>query len=149
MATTADQMESTYPLPSYRFVVSAGSDKIPFSDVSGLDIKYGQMEYKDGIGNSFKMPGQMDTVSITLKKGVFKGPNALYNWINSIQLNTVDKQDLVISLTDDSGTNLLVTWNVANAFPTSLTGTTLNASSNEIAIQEMTLVADRITIETY
>lgn len=149
MATMPDQIAFEYPIPTYRFVVAIGDDKIPFNSVSGLDIKYQTMEYRDGIGNHFKMPGLYDAVTITLKKGVFRGPNALYDWISTISLNKVKKQDIMISLTDETGSEYLVTWNVADAFPTSLSSPSLDASSNEVAIQELTLMADRVTIQTY
>ncbi|MDQ7979608.1 phage tail protein [Paraburkholderia sp. SARCC-3016] len=147
MATTPDQIAASYPIPTYRFIVSMGGEDIPFNNVSGLNITYDTIEYRDGIGNWFKMPGQRQVPNITLRKGVFPGDSKLYAWINSISLNQVEKKDITISLTDEAGTTLLMTWNVANAFPTSLSSPTLDAASNEIAVQEMSLMADRITIQ--
>lgn len=92
------------------------------------------------------MPGQRQPSSITLRKGVFPKDSELFDWINSISLNKVEKKDITISLTDDAGTTLLFTWNVSNAFPTSLTSPSLDATSNEAAVQEMTLMADRVTM---
>ncbi|KVP47936.1 phage tail protein [Burkholderia ubonensis] len=149
MSTTAEQIAYEYPVPVYRFVVSLGEDQIPFKSVSGLDIKYDSIEYKDGAGNLFYMPGQLQKVSITLSKGIFRGPNALYDWISSISLNRVEKKDLMISLTDESGSELLVTWNVLNAFPTGLTAPSIDATSSDIAVQEITLEADRVTLQTH
>ncbi|WGS53964.1 phage tail protein [Paraburkholderia sp. D15] len=149
MATTASQIASTYPIPTYRFVVALGSEQMSFNNVSGLDIKYDTIEYRDGVGNWFKMPGQRQAVNITLREGVFPGKTELYDWINSISLNQVEKKDITISLTDDSGTRLLLTWNVSNAFPTSLTAPSLDATSNEAAVQEVTLMADRVTVQAH
>lgn len=149
MPTTVDQIATDYPIPGYRFVVSLGDDKVTFKSVSGLDIKYDTIEYKDGTGNVFRMPGQLQAVNLTLNKGVFPGPNALYNWISGISLNRVEKKDLLISLTDESGSELLVTWSVANAFPSGLTAPSFDATSNDIAVQEITLVADRVTMQTH
>jgi phage tail-like protein len=149
MSLASEQIAFEYPLPSYRFVVAIDDEKIPFSNVSGLDIKYGEMEYRDGIGNYFKMPGLREKVTITLRKGVFRGSNVLYNWISTVSLNKVEKKDIIISLTDESGSEYLVTWNVADAFPTSLSSPALDANSNEVSIQELTLTADRVTIQTY
>lgn len=149
MSLTPEQIAFEYPIPSYRFVVSIDDEKIPFSNVTGLDIKYAMSEYRDGIGNYFKMPGLREAVTITLRKGVFRGSNSLYNWISTISLNKVVKKDIMISLTDEAGTEYLVTWNVADAFPTSLTSPQLDANSNEVSIQELTLTADRVTIQTY
>jgi phage tail-like protein len=149
MSTTADQISASYPIPTYRFVVSVGNEDIPFNNVSGLDIKFDTIEYRDGTGNWFRMPGQRQTTTITLKKGVFPGDSIMYDWINSISLNKVEKKDITISLTDDAGTRLLLTWNVSNAFPTSFTSPALDATSNEAAVQELTLMADRVTIQTH
>lgn len=149
MSTSSEQIASEYPIPVYRFVVSLGEDKVSFKSVSGLDVKYDAIEYKDGTGGVFRMPGQLQAVNVTLNKGVFRGKNELYNWISSISLNQVEKKDLMISLTDESGSELLATWNVSNAFPTSLTGPSFDASSNDIAVQEITLQADRVSIQTH
>lgn len=149
MAVNEEAIASEYPIPNYRFVVSLGEDKVPFKSVSGLDIKYDTIEYKDGIGNRYGMPGQRQKVSITMSKGVFPGKNELYEWINTISLNRVVKKDLMISLTDESGSTFLVTWNVQNAFPTGLTAPSFDATSNDIAVQEITLEADIVTMQTH
>lgn len=149
MALTTEQVANEYPIPSYRFVVAIDDAKIAFSSVSGLDIAYAVMEYRDGIGNHFRMPGLSTAVTITLRKGIFRGPNALYDWISSISLNEVEKRDIMISLTNEAGTEYLVTWNVANAFPSSLTTPALDANSNDVSLQEVVLQADRITVQTY
>lgn len=149
MSTTSELIADEYPIPSYRFVVSLGEDQVAFKSVSGLDIKYDSIEYKDGTGGVYRMPGQLQKVNITLNKGIFSGANELYNWINSISLNRVEKKDLMISLTNESGSELLVTWNVSNAFPTGLTGPSFDATSNEISVQEITLEADRVSIQAH
>ncbi|KGM28995.1 phage tail protein [Photorhabdus luminescens] len=148
MALTPEQIAVDYPIPAYRFVVSVGDEQIPFNNVSGLDISHDVIEYKDGTGNYYKMPGQRQSINITLRKGVFPGDTKLFDWINAIQLNQVEKKDIAISLTNEAGSEILMTWNVANAFPTSFTSPTFDATSNDIAVQEIALVADRVTIQT-
>lgn len=148
MAITADDIAVQYPIPTYRFIVSLGDEQVPFTSASGLDINFDTIEYRDGMGNWFKMPGQRQIPNITLSKGVFPGKNMIYEWINSIQLNQVEKKDIMISLTNEAGTEVLVSWNISNAFPTSLTSPSFDATSNEIAVQQVTLMADRVTIQT-
>ncbi|MDQ0430965.1 phage tail-like protein [Pantoea agglomerans] len=148
MPVTADDIAKQYPIPTYRFIVTLGDDQVPFTSASGLDINFDTIEYRDGTGNFYKMPGQRQVSNITLSKGVFPGKNVLYEWVNSIQLNQVEKKDIMISLTNEAGTEVLVSWNVSNAFPTSLTSPTFDATSNEIAVQQITLMADRVTIQT-
>ena len=147
MAVTADEMKVTYPIPTYRYSVTVGDDKMAFSGVSGLELGFETLEYKDGIGNWFQMPGQPSPINISLKRGVIVGQSQLYDWISSITHNTVDKKDISISLTNDSGSELLVTWNIVDAFPTKLTAPGFDGSSNEIAIEELSLLARRMTVE--
>ncbi|PQQ38135.1 phage tail protein [Photorhabdus laumondii] len=147
MSTTVDQIAVQYPIPTYRFVVTVGDEQMSFQSVSGLDISYDTIEYRDGIGNWLQMPGQRQRPTITLKRGIFKGQSKLYDWINSISLNQIEKKDISISLTDETGSNLLITWNIANAFPEKLTAPSFDATSNEVAVQEISLKADRVTVE--
>ncbi|MCU7065098.1 phage tail protein [Serratia ureilytica] len=147
MAVEAKTMGSTYPIPTYRFVVSVGKDQMSFSGVSGLDQSVQLVKYQDGTGNLYQMPGQAEPLTITLKRGVIPKQSQLYEWINAITFNRVEKKDLTISLTNETGTELLVTWNVMNAFPTKWTGPSLDATSNEVAIEEISLAADRLTLK--
>lgn len=149
MAVASETVAMEYPIPGYRFVVTLGDEKVAFNSVSGLDIDYESMEYKDGTGNLYRMPGQRKLPTITLKKGVFRGKSSLYDWINSISLNRVEKKDLMISLTNETGSELLVSWQVVNAFPIKLTAPSIDATSNDVAVQEITLEADRVLIITH
>lgn len=148
MATTKEEIAVQYPIPNYRFTVTLGDESVPFNSVSGLEIGFETIEYKDGTGSHFKMPGQRHPVNMTLSRGIFPGKNALYDWINTIQLNQVSKKDILVSLTNDAGTEVLLSWNVTNAFPLTLSAPEFNATSNEISVQQITLMADRVTIQT-
>lgn len=53
----------------------------------------------------------------------------------------------MISLPNDAGTEVLLSWSITNAFPTSLTSLSFDATSNEIAVQQAPLMADRLTIQ--
>jgi len=148
MADSAAQIVVDYPIPTYRFRVSIGDETIAFNNASGMKVTYDTAQYLDGAGGIYNMPAKPQTqVSLTLSKGIFKGKSSLYDWINSISLNRIDKKDVSVSLTDDSGTELLVTWNIFNAFPTDLSAPTLDASSNEVAIETLTLMGDRVSVQ--
>ncbi len=142
---SADTIAAEYPIPTYRFVVSLGDEKVAFKSVSGLDAKNDSIEYKDGTGSVSRRPGQLQAFNITLSKGIFKGKNTFYEWLSTISHNTVEKRDLMISLTDETGSESLASWSVINAFPTCVTSPSFDATSNEIAVQEISLVADLVT----
>lgn len=146
MALDSKTMAATYPIPTYRFTVTVGKEQMAFSSVSGLEQSVEKIEYKDGLGGLYQMPGQAQSVTLTLKRGVMPKNSQLYDWMSSISLNRVEKKDISISLTDEAGKELLVTWNVSNAFPTKLTAPSLDATSNEVAFEELSLAADRVTV---
>ena len=67
--------------------------------------------------------------------------------IHQIQANRVDKKDIYVRLCDEEG-NAVISWKVINAFPTKLEGPAFSASSNEVAVETMELMADGVRVET-
>jgi phage tail-like protein len=119
-----------------------------------LNIAYETTTYKESNTESgkvgprvFRMPSQATNTTLTLKKGLVpaKSRAALYDWINSISINQVQKKDIVISLCDETG-KAVVSWTVSNAFPTKLDVPTFDSNSNDVAIESMELMADGLTI---
>jgi phage tail-like protein len=153
MALTKDQIKNSYPLPVYNFRVEIDGTTVAFSEVSGLSVQHETATYIEsptaGLGpRRMYMPSQPKPVTITLKKGVVTGVSVatLYTWINSIQLNRVDKKDIAVRLCDENGA-AVVSWKVLNAFPTKLDAPTFTASSNDVAIESMELMADSVSVE--
>lgn len=137
----------SYPIPTYRYRVSIDGEEMAFQNVAGLEVNYQTMEYKDGMGDWFQMLGQAGAINITLSRGVFVGQSNLYDWISSSSGNQVETKDITITLTNESGSEVLVTWNVIDAFPTRLTAPNFDAASNEVAIEELSLVAKRVSVK--
>lgn len=154
MALTKQEIKNRYPLPSYNYKVSIDGEIIAFSQVSGLSMSFEASTYKESPTEGgtpgpvvMRMPGQSSDVTITLQKGVVRGKSiALFNWLNSIQTNLVDKKDISIELCDENGDAVFV-WKVINAFPTGLEAPTFDAASNDASLESMTLMADRVTVE--
>ncbi|MDF2866829.1 MAG: phage tail protein [Gammaproteobacteria bacterium] len=146
MATTAQDIATTYPIPVYRYTVDFGGEAIAFSEVSGLELGVETIVYKDGLGVK-RMPGQPVDTKLTMKRGIVKAGSQFYTWLNSISLNQVDKKDITISLTDETGATPIVTWKVFNAFPSKLSAPSFDAKANDVAIESLELMADKITIQ--
>ncbi|NOU50544.1 phage tail protein [Pseudoalteromonas sp. JBTF-M23] len=146
-----------YPLNAYRFKVSLNGEDMSFSEVSGLDIEFEPITYKDGEGNRVHMPGQQTDINIMLKRGIGDKHSELYKWLSTVNGNMVHKRDIVISLVgarpdkvdpeSPAALEPLLTWTVSGAFPTKLTGPSLNASSSDIAFESVDLRADSIKVE--
>lgn len=155
MAVPASEIRQTYPLPVYNFRVEIGGEAIGFAEVSGLSMGFEITTYKESAtaGGSpgprtFHMPSQPTSPTITLKKGVVRGGsvNTLYKWFAATALNQTEKRDVFVRLCDEAGAPV-ISWRIANAFPSKLDAPTFDAKSNDIAIESMELRADRVTVE--
>lgn len=137
-----------YPSPAYHFIVEWGGTKIAFAEVSGLNIEHEVVEYREGSSPEFmatKMPGMVKYSNITLKRGILKNDNEFFDWINTIQMNTVERRDVSISLLNESH-EPVITWRVKNAWPTKYSGPVLNANANEIAMESLELAHEGLSI---
>ena len=142
-------MAANYPLPKFHFRVEWGGTKIGFSEVSGLNIENKVIEYRDGASPEYskiKMPGMREYSNITLKRGVFKGDNEFYNWLNSISLNTVERRDISISLLNETHDPVVV-WKVHNAFPVKIQSTDLKGDGSEVAIEQLDIAHEGLVIQ--
>jgi phage tail-like protein len=155
MALSPDDIKARYPLPVYNYKVEINGEIIAFSEVSGLSKSFETSTYKEsktdqpGAGPEVMyMPGQMQPINITLKKGYVRTKNlpVFYNWINGTRINQTEKKDIMVRLTDEEG-NAVVTWTVINAFPTKLDAPTFDANSNDVAIESLELMADNLIME--
>lgn len=144
MALEKQQIATAYPLPVYNYKVTVGNEVLSFSEVSGLNADYEKVIYKDGfsyINGPNIIRAQPKEISITMKRGIVSGKKELYQW-----LNDGSKKDITIDLCDPTG-NALVRWKVRKALPLKLDAPAFNASSNEVAIEQLELVAQDLTIE--
>jgi phage tail-like protein len=142
-------MATSYPLVKFHFQVEWGGTKIAFTEVSGLDVETEVVEYRDGASPEYskiKMPGMQKYNNITLKRGTFATDNEYYNWWNTVQLNTIERRDITISLLNEEH-EPVVTWKVKNAWPAKVQSTDLKADGNEVAIESMELVHEGLTIQ--
>jgi len=147
--TGAEQSQSTWPLPKFHFRVDVGGNEIAFQEVSGLDMETEPLEYRAGNSKEFskvKMPGMKKYSNITLKKGMFKGDKAFFEWFKEINMNVIERKAMTISLLDESQ-GPVVTWKIKNAFPIKISGTDLKAEGNEIAIETLEVAHEGLDME--
>ncbi|MBE7382961.1 MAG: phage tail protein [Leptolyngbya sp. SIO1E4] len=149
MATSVDDIKNKYPIPVFYYQVTIGdNDSMAFSEVSGLSIEFETITYKDGLSyrdGAKHMPGLPTPVNLTLQKGIVRADSYLFDWISTIRLNTVEKRDIRIDLLNENG-EPTVSWTVQDAFPTKLDAPSFNASSSEVAIESLSLMASKLTV---
>ncbi|MGQ8364219.1 phage tail protein [Glaciecola sp. 1036] len=142
-------MSELYPLPVFHFAVQWGGTRIGFSEVSGLTQEVQPIEYRDGTFLEFsaiKMPGLKKYSNITLKRGVTKGDNDFFNWLNTVSLNKVERRDIVVSLLNEEHEPVM-SWKVHNAFPVKVEGPGLKATGNEVAIESIELAHEGLRVQ--
>ena len=138
-----------YPLAKFSFEVDWGGTKVGFQEITGMTYETEVAEYRHGASPDFskiKMPGLLKYGNITMKRGSFKGDNEYYEWLRTINLNTVERRTITISLLDETGTPA-ITWKVKNAFPVKLQATDLKAEGSEIAVETLEIAHEGLTIE--
>lgn len=154
MAVSPQTIRTDYPLPVYNYRVEIEGETVAFSEVSGLSIGYEVTTYKESPTagaagpRTMHMPAQSTPPTITLKKGLVRAKSlkALYRWIQTIEINLIEKRNIFVRLCDEKGAPV-ISWKVVNAFPTKLTAPTFDAKSNDVAIETLELKADLITMD--
>lgn len=142
------QSTTVWPLPKFYFQVKWDTEVLSFQEISGLDIEAQPIEYRHGdnpVFSTIKMPGIKQFSNITMKKGVFKSDNKFWDWINQIRMNTIKRVPVTISLLDEAGAPTMV-WTLENAWPSKITSTDMNAEGNEVAVEEIEIVHEGLTI---
>jgi phage tail-like protein len=144
------QSETVWPMPKFFFSVTWGGNELAFQEVSGLDVQSEEIKYRHGNSKQFsviKMPGMKKFGNVTMKKGVFKGDNKFWDWLKQIEMNTIKRVPVIISLLDQNGDAVMV-WTLSNAWPTKITSTDLKSEGNEVAIETIEIVHEGLKIET-
>jgi phage tail-like protein len=145
-----DTQNDPWPVPKFHFKATIGNKgEIAFQEVIGLDTEFDVIEYRAGNSVDFstvEMPGLRKGSDITLKKGVFKSDSSLYDYFNSIKMNTISRQTVTIQLLDEAN-NPVMTWTLVNAFPVKVSATDLNAQNNEGAVEEIVFAHEGLSFE--
>ena len=140
---------TVWPIPKFRFEVKWNEGEVMhFQEVSGLDAESQPIEYRHGNSPQFsviKMPGIKKYSDVTMKKGVFKSDNKLWEWFNEIKMNTIKRRTVTISLLDEGGAPTMV-WTLANAWPNKISAPDLKATGNEVVVETLVLSHEGLTI---
>lgn len=140
---------AVYPIPVFHFKVEWKGRNVGFSEASGLTQEVQLIEYRDGNSpdySTIKMPGLRKFSNITLKRGIAKGDNDFFKWLNTVKLNTIERRDLTISLLNENHEPVMV-WKAHNCFPVKVEGPGLKASGNEVAIESIEIAHEGVTIQ--
>lgn len=147
--------ERDNPYSNFNFVVLIdGLEVAAFSEVSGLDSENTPIEYREGADSTNaprKLPGVEKYSNVSLKRGI-TGHLTLWSWRKEVRDSTSSvppRKEVTIKLLNEKGdrNKPAMTFRLRNAWPTKITGPSLNAKGNDIAIEQLDLVHERLDIE--
>ena len=148
------------PYAAFNFVLSLDGASIGgFMEVSGLDVETAVIEYREGSDQTSgafvrKLPGLERYPNVTLRRGI-TGDLKLWNDLRKKirdadigpQFGSVGAATpaLKIELQDERHTTVQ-SWTLQNAWVSKLSCPSLNAKSNEVAIESVEFVCERIEL---
>lgn len=151
----ATERANKNPYSNFNFIVEFDGDEVAaFSEVSGLDSENTPIDYREGADATNaqrKLPGIENYTAVQLKRGI-TGTLALWEWRKEVRdggSSFPPSRNVTVKLLDekhDRGSPAM-TWILTNAWPSKLTGPSLTAKGNDIAIEQLDLVHERIDIE--
>ncbi len=149
-------MPRTTPYGAFNFTVNLNSPGVDpdselggFSDVSGLVTETVVSEYR--VGNARenhvkKVPLMHKVGDVTLKRGVVDS-NEFFAWLKlTREQGYKAKRDVTITLKDETGAAVRK-WNLQSVIPLKYTGPTLAGKGGDVAMEELVLSSEGMTIE--
>jgi phage tail-like protein len=118
-----------------------------FAECSGLSSETDVIEYREGADRTSTprlLPGLTHYGPIVMRRGV-TGNRDLWNWRQTVVDGNVQRLNGSVLLLDAEG-NLVVRWNFFEAWPRKWEGPALRARGNEVAIETLEIVCERIEL---
>lgn len=145
-----------YPLPSFHFELTIGSDgsdspDAAFQEVEGLttEISFDQV-YSGGENDKvYKLPQKVNYPNLVLKRGIFKQESPLADWcancINGEASFTIETKVLTLSLLDTGNHEPLRSWSFYDAYPVKYEISPFNAQESQLAIEKIEIAYSKFT----
>ena len=137
------------PLVSANFGVEIGSVITGyFTECSGLgsenDVTVHNVMGPNGVEVVRKVPGRLKWGDITLKRGISTSMD-LWTWRKMVEDGDVAgaRTDGSIIMYDQEGTEV-ARWNFEKGWPSKISGPSVKSDSNEIVVEEITIVHEYI-----
>ncbi|HEX5555515.1 MAG TPA: phage tail protein [Chitinophagaceae bacterium] len=142
--------ELWYPPVGFYFKVNvigvSGKNEGSFQEVSGLNVKIGAQEVKEGGENRFvhRLPTPPKYENLVLKRGILKG-SPLVTWVKQgLEQFSFTRKTVVINLMNEKG-EPIVSWKFVNAYPVAMKISEFKAQENSIALETFELSFDYFT----
>jgi phage tail-like protein len=143
------------PYPGFNFLVDLGightdGPDAGFSEVVFPEFALDVIEYRNGNAKEngvIKLTGLERHGNVVLKRGVVGSLN-LYQWWNQVRNGDQNAmRTVVIQLQNEDHSAVVLTWKLLRARPVKLLYAGLKAAGQELAVEHLELVFERIEME--
>ena len=143
------------PYVQFNFLVNLGDGvtegpKAGFQEVSGIGMEVTVSEYRAGNAKEnsvMKITGMNKATDVTMKRGVI-GSLDLYEWLNQIRNGDQNAlRTVTIQLQNEDHTAVVLTWKLLRARIIKHISGPMNAKGTDVAMEELTLAYERLTME--
>jgi len=136
------------PYASFNFTVEIdGVTTAGFSEASGLETETDIITYRTGDHENtlVKLPGLKKYPNIVLKRG-YTTDTALWTWRKQVMDGQTQRKTGAVVLHDESNKAVL-RWSFKEGWPVKLTGPSLNARNNEVAIETLEIAHEGLDFQ--
>jgi phage tail-like protein len=130
------------PYRAYNFkLLIEGVTEAHFTQCSGPGVKVEAIKYREAGNNQVvrRIPGQVDYGDITLRYGLTSSRD-LWDWFLTAVNGNVERKNISIVMLASDGATEVLRWNLVDSWPSEWRGAPLDALSQEVAIESLTLV---------
>jgi phage tail-like protein len=147
MAESGDRKD---PFRAFNFLVEIDgvTTETGFSEVSGLSMETDAVEYRNGDekeNHVRKLTGLNKYGNITMKRGFTKDAKSLWDWRKKVMDGKTERASGTITLLNEAR-EIALKWEFSAAWPRKLDGPSFNAKNNEVAIESLEIVVEKLVM---
>ena len=116
-----------------------------FVECSGLGAEVDVIGYREGGANQQirHLPGQIRYQPLELRYGLSQS-RELWDWFDGTLNGETERRNVSVVVFENDGRTEALRWNLFSAWVAGWKAARLDATANEVAIERMTLVYDRL-----
>lgn len=145
MPSTGERVD---PLRGFKFVLDIdGIGSLGCSEISGLEVGGDPVEYREGTDpNTVRKLETLRTYSnLTVRRG-YTQRFEFWEWIQNVYNGTRDRRNGFITLLNEAGQPVM-RWSFVNGYANRITGPSFNATSNDVAMEELEIVIEGLFLD--
>ena len=134
-------------LASFGFIVRIERMELGFSEISGLPTGTSIIQYRAAAQEPQmrRIPGRAKFTNINLKRGYTPNGRDLWNWRKSVLDGQTQRKSGTITVLEGRAPALV--WQFREAWPSKWSGPAMNATSNDVAIEEMEITVEGLALQ--